>query len=304
MSSPPDLPDIPKELPTLPKPKIPQIKFLPGRTATKSLTDTKDGSNNNNNNNGPKEKVVKNTIEFTQNPLTALFLVRAKCLWDSFPFSMQCVWILAVLGASFIQWAACLALLFYFLGLTVKHQTDVNSSEPAGVQLVSTFLAATMLFIYLLGEIRSASRTFQAALQYLERDNWGYFVSIFFVLDILLHVAGAIVSVVAMATVDNISDKLQLALGFFFILEVDEWMYAVFINDFDVLDEEDFSIEDESEANNNKTEEKDIEKDQNTEISITRIWENKAKQAIRWGLVLTVLMCWAVTYSGIVIFTS
>ncbi|ETO15129.1 hypothetical protein RFI_22235 [Reticulomyxa filosa] len=105
-----------------------------------------------------------------------------------------------------------------------------------------------------------------------------------------------------MATVNNISDKLQLALGFFFILEVDEWMYEVFINDFDVLDEEDFVIEDESaEADKTQTENKDVEKNQvDEEAELAKIWDKKARQAVRWGVVLSILMIWAVVYSAIV----
>ncbi|ETO23368.1 hypothetical protein RFI_13812 [Reticulomyxa filosa] len=147
------------QLPELLKPKLPQIKFLPSRTAKSLGQAREDGT--------LKERVIKNTIEFTQNPLTGLFLVRAKKLWDSFPGTMQFVWIAAVLASSAVQWAACLALFFYFLGITVTNQTDVNSSEPAGVQLISTLLAATILFIYLLGEIRSAFRTFQGFFLYL-----------------------------------------------------------------------------------------------------------------------------------------
>jgi len=244
------------------KPTLAQIKFLPASKA-KSLNKTGDDGT-------LKERVLKNSIEFTQNPLTGLFLVRAKKIWDLFPRSMQIVWIGAVVFSSFIQWAACVALLLYFLGITVTDETSV-SGEPTGVQMISTIVTATVLFIYLLGEIRSTFRAFQAAMLYLERDKWGYFISVFFLLDIFLHCAVAIMSVLGMATVNDISDKLQLALGFFFILEVDEWMYEVFINDFDVLDEEDFSIEDDSEqeeehgpnSNEKEHEEKEKEKENN-----------------------------------------
>ncbi|ETO17172.1 hypothetical protein RFI_20158 [Reticulomyxa filosa] len=46
----------------------------------------------------------------------------------------------------------------------------------------------------------------------------------------------------AMVTVKSISEKIQLALGFFFILEVDEHIYRTFIEPFDVFDEEDFTF--------------------------------------------------------------
>jgi len=70
-----------------------------------------------------------------------------------------------------------------------------------------------------------------------------------------------------MSTVKTISDKLQLALGFFFILEINEQLYNTFLQPFDVFDEEDFvfnaheeiNIEDEKEAEKELADEKEEE---------------------------------------------
>ncbi len=90
--------------------------------------------------------------------------------------------------------------------------------------------------------MRKVWTTFQLAVDYLSRDNWGIFIWTCFLLDVLLHFGVGVVSVIAIASQDNISEQLQAALAFFFILELDEWMYLVFIQPFDVLDEEDFTL--------------------------------------------------------------
>jgi len=125
-----------------------------------------------------KEKeTFKNTVELTPNPLTALFLAQVTDLWKFFPKRMQQIWILCVVGVSSIQWFSCLFLQRYFISY---YRKEKHSKHGYRLQFFYNYLCSTLLFIYLLGEMRRTWRTYQTALKYLNRDNMGYFIAFFF----------------------------------------------------------------------------------------------------------------------------
>ena len=90
------------------------------------------------------------------------------------------------------------------------------------------FYSFFVFFIYVLSEIKTSWYTLQTALIKLPYNAYGIFIWFFLVSDILLHAFVSVICVFAIEAEDNISDKLQAALAFFFILEIDEWSYKIF----------------------------------------------------------------------------
>jgi len=54
-----------------------------------------------------------------------------------------------------------------------------------------------------------------------------------------------------------------------------------------------------------KNDEKDVEKNEKSQqMELDKIWNKKTRQAMKWAVVLCILMVWAVVYSAVVLFTS
>ena len=91
----------------------------------------------------------------------------------------------------------------------------------------------------------------------------------------------AILSVLAICDQDNIADQLGVSLAFFFILEVDEWIFDAFIRDFDVIEDEDFIMKS-----------VDIIK----AYDIQTYYRKKSLVGFGWGFLLTLLSVFVVLY--------
>ena len=149
------------------------------------------------------------------------------------------------------------------------------------IQLLSTMMSCVILFIYVLSEIRKSAMTLYQYWGILEFSFFHYWIFFMLIQDIALQFTVTVLSVVAMCDQNNISDQLGISLAFFFILEVDEWIYQAFIQDFDVLDEEDFVMKS-----------VDLVKADNAK----QYYHRRALIGVGWGVLLTLLSLWVVAY--------
>ena len=241
----------------------------------------------------PNDRELENahvrSDELSQNPITGLFLVVQKRLWHEFPLSMKFVWISSVIVGAGIQWTTVLFLYIYFREETSSNDTDTsdsndNSSKKTAFRLLSALLSCGILFIYVLGEIRRSALTLRHYWTIIQFTFFQYWIFGVLISDILLHVAVAALSVIAIGDQDNISDQLGISLSFFFVLELDEWMYDVFIKDFDVLENDDFEI-------------KIV--DTTRAESREEFYHKKAIAGVRWGVALIGLSGVALVWKSI-----
>eukprot|EP01084_Bolivina_argentea_P173217 300021_1 len=231
------------------------------------------------------ENIRIRTDEISQNALTGLFLVLKKGQWHGFPLQMQLVWILCIVMGSGIQWITLLLLYLY----TSDQEVDPLSEDKGGqaVAALSVMTSTLILFIYVLAEFRRAGMTLY---QY-----WGVFINeisadlswnnllYVFTLIFLIGKIGILGTVTILSTMsinqqNNISDQLGIALSYFFLLEVDEWIYQALVEDFDVLEEDDFFL----------TSKEIVKADSDEEFQ-----RKKAKHGIYWTVLLAILTIWS-----------
>lgn len=244
----------------------------------------------------PNSRELKNayvrTDELSPNPITGLYLVVSKKLWPRFPLTMKFVWIASVLVSAGVQWLTALFLYIYFR--PANNNNDDTSSDDSssssskssidGYTLLTALLSCGLLFVYVLGEIRRSLLTLRHYWVVLEFTFFQYWIFSVLVGDILLHLAVAALSILAIGDQDNISDQLGISLSFFFILEFDEWMYDVFIKDFDVLEDDDFTVEIVDSVRADDLEE---------------FWDKKAKWGMIWFFILIFLLICVVIYFAV-----
>merc|ERR1712228_1133492 len=108
-----------------------------------------------------------------------------------------------------------------------------------------------------------------------------YMILWMLICDICLHLIVAFLSVLAIQDQGNISDQLGICLAFFFIMELDEWIYCTFITDFDVLQSEDFVVK---------------SRDLLAANDLKQFYHKKAVMGIVWGLCLFLLSLYVVAY--------
>jgi hypothetical protein len=73
-------------------------------------------------------------------------------------------------------------------------------------------------------------------LQFMEFRVW--FIAVLF-----LYLGFAVYSIMQIGTVEGITDKLDVAIGIFFVLEVDDWVYELFIAQNNVMTDEAFDVD-------------------------------------------------------------
>eukprot|EP01084_Bolivina_argentea_P079117 143577_1 len=217
--------------------------------------------------------------ELSPNPLTGLFLVLNKGIWNNFPKTMKCLWITCILVGSGVQWSTTW-LLFLYLH-SIKPDTSTDDKDTKSIKLFSAMMSCIILFIYVLGEIRKSFLTLYHYWSILEFSILHYWIFIMLINDISLQFCIAMLSVLAIRDQNNISDQLGISLAFFFILELDEWIYNAFIKDFDVLEDEDFIM-------------KSVDLVKADDIQ--QFYHKKAVMGIVWGLGLLVLSCWVIAW--------
>ena len=186
---------------------------------------------------------------------------------------MKAVWIMAILVGAGVQWTTSLLLFIYLFEL----QRQDGYIPPAGldqdnaIRLLCAIMPCTILFVYVLGEARTAFITLRHFMQIKKPlpplDN---FLFVMFIMDFVLQFTVAVLSVISIGEQDNISDQLGVSLGFFFILEFDEFLYEAFIKDFDVLNEEDFVLQ-----------MVDMKEEDDTAFYL-----HKARSSLKWSIVL------------------
>jgi len=234
--------------------------------------------------------------ELSQNPLTGLFLIlrqdrnAAKVSpddqkWDNkFPSLMKFVWIAAIVCGAGVQWTTSFLLWSYLWTLQqerIEDGIDVPIlDQDKAIRLFCAIMPCTILFVYVLGEARTAFLTIRHFWAILEPKLLDYFLFVFFIMDLLLQLTVANLSVISIGEQDNISDQLGVSLGFFFILELDEWIYSAFIRDFDVLNDDDFVLQ----------------MVDSVEQDDTAFYLKKAKASLKWAILLAVGISWVIGY--------
>jgi len=211
------------------------------------------------------------------NSLIGLMIIyHKKNIWPLLPMRIKVVWIFCIVMGLGTQWLCALLLLLYLFG---------NSYSKA---FIDVFVATFFLFIYVLNEIDSKIRALQhfwsnspQILTLKNPDYLGYFIFGMLVMDLLLVLQVAIISVLSIGTCDNISDQLQVALTFFYILQLDEWMYEGLIQKFYLLSEEDFQINEYIGA---------------TADDFGNYLNQKALSAIKYIIALCVLIIYVIVY--------
>ena len=192
---------------------------------------------------------------------------------------MKILWIFCIIGGSGIQWLTLLLLYIY----TSQEDVDEISADPGGqiVEALSVMMSSLILFIYVLAEFRKGSLTlYQYWAIFINEikiecslNNLLYiFVLIFLIADLGILGTVTILSTMSINQQNNISDQLGIALSYFFLLEVDEWIYEALIADFDVLEDEDFILKAKELTKANSDEE---------------FYKKKAK----YGIGYTILLC-------------
>lgn len=225
------------------------------------------------------ENARARTDELLQNPLTGLFLVLHQQKWSQFPFMMKLLWIMGILFGSGIQWVTVWLLYLYLSDIEPNPEDDDHDSFS--IQLLSTMMSCVILFIYVFTKLRKAALTLYHYFALLEFSFFHYWILFHLILEILLPLTVTILSVLAMSEQNNISDQLGISLAFFFILELDEWIYEAFIEDFDVLDEEDFVMRSVALVKAD---------------DIKQFYHKKALVGVAWAALLLVLSSFVVAY--------
>merc|ERR1711879_115267 len=219
------------------------------------------------------------TDELSQNAVTGFFLVLHKEKWSEFPKSMKALWILCILISSGIQWSTTFLLYLYIMN---DEDEDEDDDDPAqGIQLLSSMMACVILFVYVFGEIRQSFYTLWHYWGILEFGILHYWILFMLFGEISLEITIAVLSTFAIQEEDNISDQLGISLAFFFILELDEWVYSAFIQDFDVLEEDDFNL---------------VSIDPIKTKDIKDFYHRKAMIGIAAGMVLFTFCFWVAVY--------
>merc|ERR1719295_112867 len=106
-------------------------------------------------------------------------------------------------------------------------------------------------------------------------------LKVFLVSTFVLYAGFALYSLVEIANTDSgITDKLEVAINIFFVLEIDDWACELFVLGPGVLDDDDFDID----------------------ITIAESEEEYAKDvesSLKWRsglLVVSILLCYAMSY--------
>ena len=60
---------------------------------------------------------------------------------------------------------------------------------------------------------------------------------------VFLYVGLTTYSLLSIPLAESLVDKLEVSLGIFFVLEVDDWAYELFIAQANILDDEEFDVE-------------------------------------------------------------
>eukprot|EP01084_Bolivina_argentea_P222570 376695_1 len=219
------------------------------------------------------ENVHLRTDEVSQNSLTATFLTLRNGLWHEFPCAMKFVWIACILTGAGVQWATTWLLYFHFTDLhdlmekyKDLEERDFTLDRSKAEHVFAAVMSCALLFSFVLGESRKALLTLKHYWAILEVGVLEYWLFSMFIGDILLQLAVMCLSVIAIGLQDNISDQLGISLSFFFVLEFDEWLYIAFIKDYDVVQEEDFTLQ-----------------SVDAVLSKQDFYRQKTKNAIIWG---------------------
>ena len=115
-------------------------------------------------------------------------------------------------------------------------------------ELLMNLASLTVLFVYMFKDI---SAVIQATWYYVRRvekeAKHGHDVDfvqfrILMLCSFVLYAALLFYTIFEMNQVHNILVKLEVALEIFFVLEVDDWAYLLFIAQNDFLDDEDFDV--------------------------------------------------------------
>ena len=240
---------------------------------------------NNTVNDDDDENVRIRTDEVSQNALIGLFLVLKKGKWNEFPLKMQSLWIFCIVMGSAIQWITLLLLYLY----TEDQEIDPLSEDTRGqgVALLSVLSTSLILFIYVLDEGRKTIFTLyqywgifitEITVEFSWNNVLYIFVFLFLILELGILGTVTILSTMSINQQNNISDQLGIALSYFFLLEVDEWIYNALIQDFNVLEDDDFILK---------------AKDMVKADSDMEFYKKKANRGILWTVLLAVLTIWS-----------
>merc|ERR1712113_6249 len=124
-----------------------------------------------------------------------------------------------------------------------RDDEEIEDDRSPANQLFSAMLASVILFVYIMGEIRQSFLTVWHYWSIIEYDLLHYGILFMLCADIALELTIAFIAIITIERQTEMGEQLAKSLEFFFILSLDEWIWTAVIEDFDVLEEEDFNVE-------------------------------------------------------------
>lgn len=238
------------------------------------------------------QKGYETTIELPRDILTAFILIRLNGTWDKLSkISRICVTF--GFAFSFFAQSATFSLLIHE---TIDHFLDDFYLDLNGSDFVANLVAICALFMYLWKHVMANYNSvwFYVSLEekkYLSQPmskakakkllSIGRF-RLFLIGSFVLYAGFAMYSLVEIAVTEGITDKLEVAINVFFVLEIADWACELFVLGTGLLDDDEFDIVVvlENERGHAKSVEKNLKR-------VTTL------------LILSILLCYAITYFNI-----